>query len=133
MNSEDNEDIVDTWDRYLKELPFKRKGNCGVITPDQYRNDDERVGICNTYASRRAAKRHANNGNTKNLCFTSISSNKDQQKNCNASSSESMTSKQMSTNDKKEEIKRLNTILRYHKNETQRLQELLNNLQEEEE
>ena len=42
-----DQERIDSWDKYLKELQFKRNRNCGTLPPEFYPNYDETV-LCHT-------------------------------------------------------------------------------------
>ena len=57
MNNDEERIVKESWDRYEKELPFKRMRTTGGIDPESYLNVDEGFGISATYCNSRAAKK----------------------------------------------------------------------------
>ena len=41
MNRHADQETIDSWNKYLKKLQFKRKKNCGTLPPEFYPNYDE--------------------------------------------------------------------------------------------
>ena len=125
MNIHADQETVDSWNKYLKELEFKRNKNCGTLPPDFYPNYDETV-ICDETHSKVDTSVKKNNNTTGKVVLEQVTRynvEHKESKRYKTTSSTCFTSNE-------EKVQKLKEQLYYHTNEISKIKQMLKELED---